>query len=103
MEATNNLSDVFIIGSSGSGNVYKTELLTEETIVVKKIPRKDNPYMDKCFARKVKTPGRIRHWNFVKLLEYCSNSGERRNLCLSEFMEMEVCGLSLTEHTTSKH
>ncbi|KAL0398070.1 UNVERIFIED_CONTAM: LRR receptor-like serine/threonine-protein kinase GSO1 [Sesamum radiatum] len=70
MEATNNLSEEFIIGSGGSGTIYKAELFTGETVAIKRIVRKDDPMLDRSFAREIKTLGRIRHRHLVRLLGY---------------------------------
>ncbi|RZC64946.1 hypothetical protein C5167_008638 [Papaver somniferum] len=61
MEATHDLSDEYIIGSGGFGTIYKAELPSGEIVAVKKILRKDDPFMDRSFAREIQTLGRIRH------------------------------------------
>lgn len=89
MDATNNLSDEFIIGSGGSGTVYRVELPTGETVAVKKISLKDEYLLHKSFIREVKTLGRIKHRHLVKLIGCCSNrhKGNGCNLLIYEFME----------------
>jgi Leucine-rich repeat (LRR) protein/tRNA A-37 threonylcarbamoyl transferase component Bud32 len=87
MAATNNLSDEFIIGSGGSGTIYRTEFQSGETVAVKKILWKDEFLLNKSFAREVKTLGRIRHRHLVKLIGYCSSEGAGCNLLIYEYME----------------
>ncbi|KAG8385045.1 hypothetical protein BUALT_Bualt03G0000600 [Buddleja alternifolia] len=87
MEATNNLSEEFIVGSGGSGTIYRAELFSGETVAIKRIARKDDPFLDKSFAREIKTLGRIRHRHLVRLLGYCSNKRAGSNLLIYEYME----------------
>ena len=87
MEVTNNLSDDFIIGSGGSGTIYRAELLTGETVAVKKILCKDDLLSNRSFTREVKTLGRIKHRHLVKLLGYCINRGDGSNLLIYDYME----------------
>ncbi|GJT51432.1 LRR receptor-like serine/threonine-protein kinase GSO1 [Tanacetum coccineum] len=87
MEATNNMSDEFIIGAGGSGTIYRAELTTGEIVAIKRIPWKDDAFLDKSFAREVNTIGRIKHRRLVKLLGYCSNKGAGSNLLIYEYME----------------
>ncbi|WOL04949.1 hypothetical protein Cni_G13672 [Canna indica] len=88
MEATSNLSDEFVVGSGGSGTVYKAELPTGEAVAVKKIlhSSRDSLLHDKSFLREIETLGRIKHRNLVKLLGYVSsNAGQ--HLLIYEYME----------------
>jgi Leucine-rich repeat (LRR) protein len=87
MDATNNLSKEFVIGSGGSGVVYRAELPTGETVAVKKILYKDDLMSNKSFTREIKTLGRTRHRHLVKLMGYCSNKGAGSNLLIYEYME----------------
>ncbi|KDP43119.1 hypothetical protein JCGZ_26652 [Jatropha curcas] len=87
MEATKNLSDEYIIGSGGSGTIYKAELHTGEIVAVKRILWKDDFLLNKSFTREVKTLGRIRHRHLVKLLGYCTNKGAGSNMLIYEYME----------------
>lgn len=89
MEATNNLSSEFIIGTGGSGVIFKAELPNGETVAVKKISSKDDSLLaNKSFVREVKTLGRIRHRHLVKLMGYCSRKGAAgANLLIYEYME----------------
>jgi hypothetical protein len=89
MDATNNLNDDFMIGSGGSGKIYKAELATGETVAVKKISSKDDFLLNKSFLREVNTLGRIKHRHLVKLIGFCSNGnkGAGWNLLIYEYME----------------
>ncbi|CAN1225729.1 LRR receptor-like serine/threonine-protein kinase GSO1 [Linum grandiflorum] len=87
MEATNHLSDEFVIGSGGSGTIYRAELASGEMVAVKRVPWKDELMFNKSFAREVKTLGRIRHRHLVKLVGYCCNRGAGCNLLVYEYME----------------
>ncbi|KAL0834435.1 hypothetical protein Bca101_086324 [Brassica carinata] len=51
MDATNNLSEEFMIGSGGSGQIYKAELENGETVAAKKILWKDDLMSNKSFSR----------------------------------------------------
>ncbi|KAL1359198.1 hypothetical protein HN51_004486 [Arachis hypogaea] len=90
MDATNNLSEEFIIGSGGSGTVYRAEWATGETVAVKKISFKDEYLLNKSFIREMKTLGRIRHRHLVKLIGCCSNRKKGCsgwNLLIYEYMK----------------
>ena len=87
MEATNNLSDNYIIGAGGSGTIYKAELSSEETVAVKKIPRKDDLLLNKSFEREIKTLGSVRHRHLTKLLGCCVNREAGFNMLIYEYME----------------
>jgi hypothetical protein len=89
MEATNNLSDEYIIGSGGSGTVYRVEFPTGETVAAKRISLKDEYLLHKSFLREVKTLGRIKHRHLVKLIGCCTNrnKGNGCNLLIYEYME----------------
>jgi serine/threonine protein kinase len=86
MEATHYLNEEFMIGSGGSGKVYKAELKNGETIAVKKILWKDDLMSNKSFNREVKTLGTIRHRHLVKLMGYCSSKADGLNLLIYEYM-----------------
>lgn len=87
MKATKNLSDEFIIGSGGSGRIYKAELDSGETVAVKRILWKDDCLLNKSFVSEVKTLGGIKHRHLVKLMGYVTNRGAGSNLLIYEYME----------------
>ncbi|MFS8019207.1 putative protein kinase RLK-Pelle-LRR-XI-1 family [Helianthus anomalus] len=87
MEATNNLSDEFIIGSGGSETIYREEFVTGEIVAIKRIWWKDDVFLDKSFAREVKTIGRIKHKRLLKLLGYWCNKMAGSDLLIYEYME----------------
>ncbi|KAF9591673.1 hypothetical protein IFM89_005545 [Coptis chinensis] len=98
MKATNNLSDAYVIGSGGSGMVYKAELPTGETVAVKKILRKDDLLLYRSFVREMQTLGRIRHRHLVKLMGCCSNKGAGSNMLIMSTWRMEVYGIGCISH-----
>ncbi|WOL09135.1 receptor-like protein kinase HSL1 [Canna indica] len=83
------LSEANLIGSGGSGQVYRINIgnCADETVAVKKIwnTRKSNWKMEKTFEAEVKILSSIRHANIVKLL--CCISNEDSKLLVYEFME----------------
>jgi Leucine-rich repeat (LRR) protein len=72
MEATQNLSDDYIIGKGGQGIVYKAVLHNGNVVAVKKIPLLNKDIkIHKSFLREINTIGNIKHRNLVKLLGFC--------------------------------
>ncbi|KAH0851370.1 LOW QUALITY PROTEIN: hypothetical protein HID58_094797, partial [Brassica napus] len=96
MEATHGLDDEFMIGSGGSGKVYKADLKNGETIAVKKILWKDDLMSNKSFNIEVKTLGTIRHRHLVKLMEYAYS------LKATEKSDVYSMGIVLMEIVTGK-
>ena len=80
------LKDENLIGTGGSGRVYKVKLKTGQTVAVKKLcGGSKEPETEAIFQSEVETLGRIRHSNIVKLLLSCSDEGFR--VLVYEYME----------------
>ncbi|XP_022136881.1 LRR receptor-like serine/threonine-protein kinase HSL2 [Momordica charantia] len=76
-----------VIGSGGSGTVFKVGLKTGHTVAVKSLWGGHNKLdTEGVFESEVETLGRIRHANIVKLLFSCSN-GEGNRILVYEYME----------------
>ncbi|KAJ7519441.1 hypothetical protein O6H91_20G038700 [Diphasiastrum complanatum] len=75
-----------VIGSGGSGTVYKSTLNNGQTVAVKKLwtNSKGNILQDHGFKAEIETLGKVRHKNIVKLL--CSYSSADGNLLVYEYM-----------------
>lgn len=85
-EVTGSLTEENIIGTGGSGLVYKVKLKSGQIVAVKKLlggNRKPDSYA--IFRSEVETLGGIRHGNIVKLLFSCS--GEDFRILGYEYME----------------
>ncbi|KAL8099258.1 LRR receptor-like serine/threonine-protein kinase HSL2 [Apium graveolens] len=79
------LLDENIIGSGGSGKVYRVKLETGLTVAVKKLfGVNENTEMEQVFQSEVETLGNIRHVNIVKLLLTCN--GEDFRVLVYEYM-----------------
>ncbi|KDP32141.1 hypothetical protein JCGZ_12602 [Jatropha curcas] len=75
-----------LIGSGGSGQVYKVQLKTGQTVAVKRLwGGIQKPETESVFRSEVDTLGRVRHSNIVKLLMCCS--GEEFRILVYEYME----------------
>lgn len=85
------LTDEHLIGSGGSGQVYRIYIgnRANEYVAVKKIwnNRRLNWKVEKTFEAEVKILSSIRHSNIVKLL--CCISSENTKLLVYEYMENE--------------
>lgn len=82
------LTDSFLIGSGGSGKVYRVPLNRSGGFVaVKKIcnVKKTDERLEKQFVAEVEILGTIRHSNIVKLM--CCISAENSKLLVYEYME----------------
>ncbi|GMI86535.1 HAESA-like 2 [Hibiscus trionum] len=78
------LKDECIIGTGGSGRVYKVKLKTGQTVAVKRLWGVKREAED-VFKSETETLGRIRHGNIVKLLMCCS--GDEFRILVYEYME----------------
>ncbi|XP_059624085.1 LRR receptor-like serine/threonine-protein kinase HSL2 [Cornus florida] len=80
------LTEDNLIGSGGSGRVYRVKLKTGQTVAVKRLwDGNRQPESDIVFRAEVETLGRIRHGNVVKLLSSCI--GEDLRVLVYEYME----------------
>lgn len=88
------LTEGNLIGSGGSGRVYRVKLKTGQTVAVKKLLGVNRqPEMEGVFRSEVETLGRVRHGNIVKLL--CSCIGEDFRVLVYEYMENGSLGDAL--------
>jgi tRNA A-37 threonylcarbamoyl transferase component Bud32 len=72
MEATQNLSDDYIIGTGGHATVYKAELKDGTIVAVKKIHLLEKDLrIQKRFLREINSIGNVKHRNLAKLLGFC--------------------------------
>lgn len=80
------LTEENLIGTGGSGRVYKVNLKSGQTVAVKRLwTGPDGPNSDRQFRSEVETLGRVRHANIVKLLFCCS--AEECRVLVFEYME----------------
>ncbi|KAL2348276.1 hypothetical protein Fmac_002276 [Flemingia macrophylla] len=81
-----NLTSENVIGTGGSGLVYRVRLKTGQTVAVKKLfGGAEKSDMELVFRAEIETLGRIRHANIVKLLFSCS--GDAFRILVYEYME----------------
>ncbi|KAJ4966265.1 hypothetical protein NE237_018114 [Protea cynaroides] len=85
-EILDSLTEDNLIGTGGSGKVYRARLKSGEIVAVKKL-REGNrkPETVRAFQSEVETLGRIRHGNIIKLLFSCT--GEDCRILGYEYME----------------
>ncbi|KAJ8624730.1 hypothetical protein MRB53_033260 [Persea americana] len=77
------LKDDNIIGKGGAGTVYRGSMPGAVDVAIKKLVGKSGRN-DHGFSAEIRTLGRIRHRNIVRLLGYVSN--KETNLLLYEYM-----------------
>ncbi|KAL3731176.1 hypothetical protein ACJRO7_028110 [Eucalyptus globulus] len=87
IEATEEFDAKYCIGEGGYGRVYKAQLQTGETIVVKKLKEAVDVEMvsQKAFEREIHALTETRHRNIIKLYGFCSSS--RHSFLVYEFLE----------------
>ncbi|EOA12844.1 hypothetical protein CARUB_v10025811mg [Capsella rubella] len=95
------LTEDNMIGSGGSGLVYRVKLKSGQTLAVKKLwgGAGQKPKSESLFRSEVEILGRVRHGNIVKLLMCCN--GEEFRFLVYEFMENGSLGDVL--HSKKEH
>ncbi|KAF7847232.1 hypothetical protein BT93_L3171 [Corymbia citriodora subsp. variegata] len=95
-EIVDQLIDENLIGSGGSGEVYRIRLKSGQMVAVKRLRAKtQNPDIESMFNSEVETLGHVRHSNIVKLLFTCSTDDS--SLLVYEYMENGSLGDVLHE------
>ncbi|WRX12575.1 Protein kinase domain - like 10, partial [Theobroma cacao] len=76
IEATEDFSSTYCIGSGGYGNVYRVVLPTGRVVAVKKLHQSEDcmPINLKAFQSEIRALASIRHRNIVKLYGFCTNA-----------------------------
>uniref|UniRef100_A0A2P2JCU4 non-specific serine/threonine protein kinase n=1 Tax=Rhizophora mucronata TaxID=61149 RepID=A0A2P2JCU4_RHIMU len=78
------LKEENIIGKGGAGIVYRGSMPDGVDVAIKRLVGRGSGRSDHGFSAEIKTLGRIRHRNIVRLLGYLSNKDT--NLLLYEYM-----------------
>ena len=74
IDATENFSDGYIVGSGGYGTVYKAHLQGGQLVAVKKLhPLEEEMGDEKRFLSEIEVLTKIRHRSIVKLYGFCSH------------------------------
>ncbi|KAF8768532.1 hypothetical protein HU200_007542 [Digitaria exilis] len=74
INATENFSERYIVGSGGYGTVYKVQLQDGRSVAVKKLHETEEEMSDeKRFLREIEVLLKIRHRSIVKLYGFCSH------------------------------
>nr|CAD1825567.1 unnamed protein product [Ananas comosus var. bracteatus] len=85
MEATENLNDKYAVGRGAHGTVYKASLSPAKVYAIKKLDFASQKGANLSMEREIRTLGRIRHRNLVKLTNFWLRSDY--GLILYEYME----------------
>ncbi|XP_010268651.1 PREDICTED: LRR receptor-like serine/threonine-protein kinase HSL2 [Nelumbo nucifera] len=92
-EVFSSLTEENLIGTGGSGQVYRAKLKSGQMVAVKKLwEGSGRPKTDVAFRSEVETLGRIRHGNIVKLLFSCTSEGDDCRVLVYEYMEKGSLG-----------
>ncbi|GJN19263.1 hypothetical protein PR202_gb06518 [Eleusine coracana subsp. coracana] len=77
LKATDNFSEVHIIGGGGFGIVYRATLPEGQTVAIKRLHGDCRFHGDRAFLAEMETIGKVKHRNLVPLLGYCAHGDER--------------------------
>ncbi|KAB2063218.1 hypothetical protein ES319_A10G201500v1 [Gossypium barbadense] len=103
IEATEDFSSDYCIGSGGYGSVYKAALPTGQVVAVKKLHRsEDNILINnlKAFESKIIALLEIRHRNIVKMYGFCSHP--KHSFLVYEHVERGSLRMLLSNNEQSK-
>ncbi|KAF6153382.1 hypothetical protein GIB67_003572 [Kingdonia uniflora] len=87
IEATENFSPEYCIGTGGYGSVYKAELSTGQVVAVKKLHPLEDGFGtgSKAFLDEISALSEVRHRNIVRLYGFCSHA--LHSFIISEYLE----------------
>ncbi|TVU32924.1 hypothetical protein EJB05_24689, partial [Eragrostis curvula] len=77
LKATDNFSEVHIIGSGGFGTVYRAALPEGQRVAIKRLHGYRQFQGDREFLAEIETIGKVKHRNLVPLLGYCAHDNQR--------------------------
>ncbi|XP_039036153.1 MDIS1-interacting receptor like kinase 2-like [Hibiscus syriacus] len=103
VEATEDFSSCYCIGSGGYGNVYKAALPTGQVVVVKKFHNsEDNMLIHnmKAFESEIVALLEIRHRNIVRMYGFCLHP--RHSFLVYEFIEKGSLKMVLSNNEQAK-
>ncbi|KAM3227715.1 hypothetical protein ACQJBY_059446 [Aegilops geniculata] len=85
LKATENFSNLHIIGDGGFGTVYRAALFGGRQVAVKRLHGGHQLQDNREFQAEIETIGKVKHPNLVPLLGYCASGDER--FLIYEYME----------------
>ncbi|VAI71359.1 unnamed protein product [Triticum turgidum subsp. durum] len=85
IEKTENFDDKYVIGTGAHGTVYKATLNSGEVFAIKKLAISARSSSYKSMIRELKTLGKVRHRNLIKLKEFWVRGDS--GFILYDFME----------------
>lgn len=85
IEKTENFDDKYVIGTGAHGTVYKATLSSGEVYAIKKLAISARSSSYKSMIRELKTLGKVRHRNLIKLKEFWVRGDS--GFILYDFME----------------
>lgn len=83
--ATDNFSEINVLGQGGFGKVYKGVLIDDTKIAVKRLSDFESPGGDTAFQREVEMISVAVHKNLLRLIGFCTTPTER--LLVYPFMQ----------------
>ncbi|XVF82342.1 hypothetical protein PTKIN_Ptkin16aG0038900 [Pterospermum kingtungense] len=103
IEATEDFSSNFCIGSGGYGTVYKALLPSGQVFAVKKLHQSEDSMLVKnlkAFESEIHALSEIRHHNIVKLYGFCSH--RKHSFLVYEFVEKGSLRMVLSDNEEAK-
>ncbi|XVE78275.1 hypothetical protein DITRI_Ditri13aG0131700 [Diplodiscus trichospermus] len=103
VEATENFSSHYCIGSGGYGAVYKAVLPIGQVVAVKKLHQYEDSMLSnnlKAFESEIRALSEIRHRNIVHLYGFCLHS--KYSFLVYEFVERGSLKMVLTNNEEAK-
>nr|KJB73154.1 hypothetical protein B456_011G218200 [Gossypium raimondii] len=103
IEATEDFSSDYCIGSGGYGSVYKAALPTGQVVAVKKLHQSEDSILInnlKDFESEIIALLELRHHNIVQMYGFCSHP--QHSFLVYEFMERESLRMVLSNNEQAK-
>ncbi|MBA0665053.1 hypothetical protein Goklo_004974 [Gossypium klotzschianum] len=103
IEATEDFSSIYCIGSGGYGTVYKAALPTGQVVAVKKLHQSEDSMLNnnlKAFESEISALLEIRHRNIVQMYGFCSHP--KHSFLVYEFLERGSLKMVLSNNEQAK-
>ncbi|MBA0756241.1 hypothetical protein Gogos_021971, partial [Gossypium gossypioides] len=103
IEATEDFSSIYCIGSGGYGTVYKAALPIGQVVAVKKLHQSEDSMLNnnlKAFESEISALLEIRHRNIVQMYGFCSHP--KHSFLVYEFLERGSLKMVLSNNEQAK-